>query len=94
MRDMSILGEKHPQLAHAFQRGAFFVHKSSRDFSAIAIDQEHELANVVTANCGAIGMTEDPSALRKWMVADPEVSQPAAQYEIASEDKESATSFP
>ena len=35
-------------------------------------------------------MTEDPSALRRWMVAGPEVSQLVAQYEIASEAKETA----
>ena len=33
-------------------------------------------------------MTEDPSALRRWMIACPEVSQLVAQYEIASEAKE------
>ena len=82
-------GEKHPQLAHAFQRGAFVVHKSSRDFSAIAIDQAHEQVNaVIKADGGAIGVTEDPSALRRWMIAGPEVSQLVAQYEIASEAKE------
>ena len=33
-------------------------------------------------------MTEDPSALRRWIIAGPEVSQLFAQYEIASEAKE------
>ena len=87
-RDM---GEKHPQLANAFQRGAlyFVVHKSSRDFSAIAIDQAHEQANaVIKTDVGAIGVSEDPSALGRWMIAGPEVSQLVAQYEIASEAKE------
>ena len=89
LRDMSTLGEKHPQLAHAFQRGAFVVHKSSRDFSAITIDQAHEQANtVIKADGGPIGVTEDPPALRRWVVAGPEVSQLVAQYEIASEAKE------
>ena len=86
---MSTLGEKHPQLAHAFQREAFVVHKSSRNFSAIAIDQAHEQANaVIKADGGAIGVTKDPSALRRWLIAGPEVSQLVAQYEIASEAKE------
>ena len=88
---MSTLGEKHLQLAHAFERGTFVVHKSSRDFSAIAIDEAHAQANtVIEADGGAIGVTEDPSALRRWMVAGPEVSQLVAQYEIASEAKETA----
>ena len=81
LRDMSTLGEKHPQLAHAFQRGASVVHKSSRDFSAMAIDQAHEQGNsVIKADGGAIGVTEDPSALRGWMIAGPKVSQLATQY--------------
>ena len=43
---------------------------------------------VIKAVGGAIGVTEDPSALRRWMVAGPEVSQLVAQYEIASEAKD------
>ena len=74
LRDMPTL-EKHPHLAYAFQRGAFVVHKPSRDFSAIAIDQAHEQASaVIKADGGAIGVTDDPLALRRWMVAGPEVS--------------------
>ena len=89
LRDMSILGQKHPQLAHAFRRGAFVVHKSIRDFSAIAIDQTHEQANaVIKADGGTIDVTEDPSAQRRLMIAAPEVSQLVAQYNIASEANE------
>ena len=33
--------------------------------------------------CGsAIGMTEDTSALRRWMVSSPKISQLATQYEL------------
>ena len=83
------LKQKHPQLAQEFQSGKFVVHKSSREFSAMAIDQAHEQANaVIKADGGAIGVTEDPSALRRWMVAGPEVSHLVAQYEAASGTKE------
>ena len=45
------------------------IHKSRRQFSLNAIDQAHEQANVVIkANVGAAGMTEDPSALIRWMI--------------------------
>ena len=82
-------GGETPQLAHAFQRGAFVVHKSSRDVSAIAIDQAHEQVNaVIKADGGAICVTEDPSELRRWIIAGPEVSQFVAQYKIASEANE------
>ena len=86
---MVTLEQKHPQLAQEFQSGKFVVHKSSREFSAIAINQAHEQANaVVKADGGAIGVTEDASALRRWMVAGPEVSHLVAQYEVASGAKE------
>jgi hypothetical protein len=65
------------------------VHKSNREFSALAIDQAHEQANaVIKGDGGAICVTEDPSALRRWMVADPEVSHLVAKYESASEAKD------
>ena len=49
----------------------------------------HEQANaVIKDDWGAIGVTEDPSALRRWMIACPEVSHLVAQNEIASEAKE------
>ena len=88
-RDMVTLGQKHPQLAQEFQSGNFVVHKSSRQFSAMAIDQAHEQANaVIKADGGAIGVTEDPSALRRWMIAGPEVSHLVSQYEAACGAKE------
>ena len=50
------------------------VRKTDNPFSNIAIDQAHERNNaVVKDDGGAIGLTEDPSALRRWMVAGPEV---------------------
>ena len=88
-RDMMTLAQKHPQLANEFHRGKFVVHKSGRDFSAMAINQAHEQANaVIKADGAAIGVTEDPSALRRWMVAGPEVSHLVEQYEAASAAKE------
>ncbi len=64
------------------------VHKSAREFSALASDQAHELKNaIIKGDGGAIGLTEDPSALRQWMVAGPEVSHLVARYEAASSTK-------
>ncbi|KAJ8372700.1 hypothetical protein AAFF_G00277690 [Aldrovandia affinis] len=88
-RDMVTLEQKHPQLAQEFQSGNFVVHKSSRQFSAMAIDQAHEQANaVIKADGVRSGVTEDPSALRRWMIAGPEVSHLVAQYEAACGTKE------
>lgn len=85
LRDMMGLEKAHPQLAAIFKAGGFVIHKTTRNFSAMAVDQAHEQANaVIKGDGGAIGITEDQSALRRWMVAGPAVSQLVAQYEAAS----------
>ena len=69
LRDVMSLEQHHPQVAREFHNGNFVVHKSCREFSALAIDQVHEQANtLIKGDGGAIGVTEDPSALRRWMV--------------------------
>ena len=46
------------------------VHKSCQKFSALTIDHTHEQANaMIKVDGGVIGVTEDPSALRRWMIA-------------------------
>lgn len=88
LRDMVSLEQTHPAVFREFQLGKFVVHKTHREFSGIAIDQAHEQANaVVKGDGGAIGITEDPSALRRWMVSGPEVSELVHQYELASQAK-------
>ena len=60
LRDLMLHKEAHPQLAAEFHSGKSVVHKSNREFSAFAIDQAHEQANVVIkGDVGAIGVTED-----------------------------------
>ncbi len=89
LRDMMSIEQKHPDVAREFFNGHFVVHKSPRQFSALAIDQAHEQNNaIIKGDGGAIGLTEDPSALRRWMVAGPEVSRLVAAYEAASSTKD------
>lgn len=77
--------EQHPEVAAEFHKGNFVVHKSDRAFSAVAIDQAHEWLNaVIKGDGGAVGLTENPSALRRWMLAGPEVSRLVANYEALS----------
>ena len=77
---MVTLKQKHPQLARELASGKFVVQKSTPEFSSMVIDQAHEQVNaVVKGDGGAIGVTEDPSALRRWMVAGPQVSHLVAQ---------------
>ena len=80
LKDMLSLEHKHPDVFQV-QTGKFVVFTSSRTFSAMANDQAHDQANaVIKGEGGAIGVTEDPSALRRWMVAGPEVSRLATEY--------------
>ena len=55
---MLSLEHKHPDVLQEFQSGKFVVFKSSRTFSAMAIDQTHEQENaVINGEGGAIGVT-------------------------------------
>ena len=92
-RDMMSLEQQHPDVAREFHKGNFVIHKSRREYSALAIDQAHEQNNaVIKGDGGAIGLTEDPSALRRWMVAGPEVSRLVAGYEAMSGMKDATYS--
>jgi len=55
------------------EQGHWVIRKTTNRFSAIPIDQAHEQNNeVVKGSGGAVGLTENPSALRKWMISGPE----------------------
>ena len=54
------------------ENGFWVVTKTSNKFSAIPIDQAHEQNKIVNGSVGAVGLTENPTAFRKWMVAGPE----------------------
>ena len=72
--DMTLLSEKHPGIYDEFCAGKFVVHKTSNKFSAMAIDQCHEQNNaIIKESGGAVGLMTNPGALRRWMVAGPEV---------------------
>jgi len=48
----------------------------------MALDQSHEQLNkYIKGEGGAVGFTEEPAALRRWMLAGPEVSRVIAEYE-------------
>ena len=64
-----------------------------RELSVLAIDQAHEQNNSVIKGDGeAIGLTEDPTALRSWMVANRDVSRLVTGYEAVSGAKDANTS--
>ncbi|XP_041473700.1 uncharacterized protein LOC121422610 [Lytechinus variegatus] len=86
IRDMMNLADKHPDVLAEFRSGKFVVHKTRNNFSAMAIDQYHEQNNALVKGCGgAIGLTGNPGALRRWMVAGPEIARMTAEFEVQTE---------
>lgn len=86
---MHELPHKHPDVFKQFTKGSFVVHKTKHAFSSIALDHAHEQANaLVEGEGGAVGLTQDAAALRRWMVAGPEVSRMIAEFEGCQDDKE------
>ncbi|KAL9966870.1 hypothetical protein ACROYT_G025005 [Oculina patagonica] len=79
-QDMCELPVKHPDVCAEFRNGAFVVHKTQRLFSSIALDHAHEQVN---------GLTENPAALRRWMVPGPELSRMVDKFEETISAKES-----
>ena len=58
------------------------VHKTKNSFSYIPIDQAHEQNNrLVKGTGGAVGLTENPSALKRWMIAGPEQARLLTEFE-------------
>ena len=55
------------------EHGNWVVLKTIHRFSSIQIDQTHEQNNDLVKRSGsAVGLTENPSAVKKWMIAGPE----------------------
>ena len=79
---MNALKDVVPDLDLQFKDGKFVLHKSLRQFSGIPIDKAHEQNNgMVKEEGGAVGLTENPSALRWWMVAGPEMARIIDEFE-------------
>ena len=82
IRDMMMLSEKQPGVLAEFKAGKFVICKTSIKFSAMAIDQCHEQNNaLVKGSGGAIGLTGNPGALRRWTVAEPEIVPITKEFE-------------
>ena len=81
-RDMCDLPFKHPEVHTQFSNGAFVVHKTERLFSSIALDHTHEQVNgEVKGEGGAVALTENPAALRRWMISGPESARMVEEFE-------------
>ena len=86
LRDMHRLNDVAPDVAVQFQQGTLAVSRTSKPFSAIPIDldqaQEQNIA-LVKREGGAVGLTENPSALRRWMVSGSEVARIMNEFETS-----------
>ena len=78
---MAALPVKHPGVAREFGAGNFTVRKTKNVFSSIPIDQAHEQNNaLIKGDGGAVGLTDNPSALLRWMTARPEVARAIEEF--------------
>lgn len=82
IKDMVQLKEKVPSVYEEFNNGNFVVQKSAHVFSTMAMDQAHEQMNDhIKGDGGVIGITDNPSALIKWITAGPEVARIIDDFE-------------
>ena len=92
VRDMANLSERHPQIYDQFCIGRFTVQKTSNCFSSMAIDQAHEQNNAnVKRDGGAIGLTQNPELLQRWMVVGPELARIVQEFESSFQKQDSCS---
>ena len=88
IKDMVQLKERVPSVYEEFNKGNFVVQKSTHVFSTMAMDQAHEQMNdMIKGDGGVIGITDNPSALIKWITAGPEISRIVDEFENSPQTK-------
>ena len=92
IRDMSSL----PASIKEEFKSKWVVSKTCNRFSSIPIDQIHEQENAkVKGKGGVIGLTENPTALRRWMICGPELARCISEFECpAWSDENNMQLFP
>ena len=59
--------------------------KTEKVFSSIALEHAHEQVNAQVKGKGrAVRLTQNPAALRRWMIAGPEVARIIQKFEETS----------
>ena len=62
------------------------VQKTQHFFSLIALDHNNEQENdIIKGDGGAVGLTENLTALKRWMVAGPEIAGVLKEFESTFE---------
>ena len=88
------LEDNHLDVIAQFMAGKFTVKKTTHVFAALAIDQAHEQNNAsVKGDGGAVGLTENPAALRRWMVSGPEMARVIAEFQATADTRTKKTDF-
>jgi len=78
---MKRLDVSNSSIANVFRNGQFTIQRSSRVFSAMAIDHAHEQNNKwLKGDGGIIGLTENAASLNKWMLAGPEIARCISEF--------------
>ncbi|GFS18353.1 hypothetical protein ElyMa_001520000 [Elysia marginata] len=73
----------------------WLLSKTDNKFSSIPFDQAHEQENkLVKGSGGVIGITQNPSALRRWMFSGPEISRLIDQFEDTCMDENEERQHP
>ena len=86
IRDLLNLRERHSSVYAEFEQEKFVVQKSQHLFSKISLDQNHKQENeMIKGDGGAVGLTERPAALRRWMIAGTEIARAVKEFESAYE---------
>ena len=94
LRDMVALEDKHPYMFAEFMAGNFTVKKTTHAFAVLVIDQAHEQNNAsVKGDGGAVCLTENPAALRRWMVSGPEMARVIAEFQATADTRTKKTDF-
>lgn len=79
---MQQLPVKHPEIGREFEAGKSTFHMTEHAFSAMPLDQGHEQNNeMVKGGGGAIGLTENPQTLRRWMFGGPQIARVVHEFE-------------
>ena len=73
-----------PEVADNFKNVHFVFQKSARSFSKLALDHAREQNNALIKGDGsAVGLTENPVALRRWMIGGSEIARLIQEFEVA-----------
>ncbi|KAK3775908.1 hypothetical protein RRG08_025126 [Elysia crispata] len=73
------LQTKYPKIFAELLKGNFVTQNSKHKFSAVAHDQV-QLTAMVKGDGGVIGLTEIDTALRRYMIAGPEMARLSMEY--------------